>query len=138
MPLYTGEMKEFESGHSIAGGSFLSIAGIGLSSARATDEDYNSEFYSRLAQNTVETNQEFMLSNMEKLINEESKSYREDSLGLYYLEERYDYIKEHGFKVYGAVVTGPVKELIKLRDVKEIQSPTLGDFEYWNWVPREE
>ncbi|QOR66517.1 anti sigma factor C-terminal domain-containing protein [Cytobacillus suaedae] len=138
MPLYAGEMKEFESGHSIAGGSFLSVAGIGLASARGTDEDYNSEFYSRLGESTIESNQEWMMLNMEKLINEESKSYREDFLGLYHLEERYDYIKEHGFKVYGAVVTGPVKELLKLRDVKEFQSPSLGDFEYWNWVPGEE
>lgn len=138
LPLYTGEMKEFESVYSIAGGSFLSISGIGLSSGREVDSDFRSGSFSYLSEETVERNQELMLHHMETLINEESKSYYEDFLGLRYLEERYAYLKEHGFRAYGAVVTGPVKELLKLREVNEFQSPKLGEFEYWNWIGREE
>jgi hypothetical protein len=138
MPLYAGELKEFDVGFSIAGGSFLTVESLGLSSGREIGSDYLSESYSQLSADTVELNQRLMLKNMETLLNEESKSYREDFLGLRKLEERYDYLKEHGFQVYGAVVTGPVKELLKLREVKEFQTPRLGDFEYWNWVPRGE
>ena len=35
---------------------------------------------------------------------------------LSYLEERYNYLQGKGFPVYGAVITGPTKELLKLRE----------------------
>ncbi|MBP3040553.1 anti sigma factor C-terminal domain-containing protein [Bacillaceae bacterium Marseille-Q3522] len=64
---------------------------------------------------------------------EESRTYYESFLGLQFLSERYQYLQENGFLIYGAVVTDPVKELLKLKDVKEILEPRLGDIEYWNW-----
>ncbi|WP_084221770.1 MULTISPECIES: anti sigma factor C-terminal domain-containing protein [Mesobacillus] len=39
-----------------------------------------------------------------------------------------------GFQVYGAVVTGPVKELLKLKENRQIQGANLGDMTYWNWT----
>lgn len=66
-------------------------------------------------------------------VKNERKSYYETFLGLDHLQERYDYLQEYGFQVYGAVVTGPVKELLKLKDVEEIQGVQLGKLEYWNW-----
>jgi len=74
-----------------------------------------------------------MLENMEKLLNNEKKSYIEDFLGLSYLQERYDYLKKNGFQAYGAVVTGPTKELLKLKNIEGVSNQKLGDVELWNW-----
>ena len=43
------------------------------------------------------------------------------------LRERLDYVRENGLKVYGAVITGPTKELLRLKEVKEIKYPVLGE-----------
>ena len=52
------------------------------------------------------------------------------------LAERYEYLQENGVKIYGVVVTGPVKELLKLRELENIHSPALGDIKLWNWFHR--
>jgi len=48
------------------------------------------------------------------------------------LQERYDYLKKNGFQVYGAVVTGPTKELLKLKNLEGISNEMLGDVELMN------
>ena len=73
-----------------------------------------------------------MIENMKALL-DEKKSYYENFLGLYNLKERYQFLKDEGFIVYGAVVTGPVKELLKLKDVEEIHGERLGEIDFWNW-----
>nr|WP_239540936.1 anti sigma factor C-terminal domain-containing protein [Pullulanibacillus pueri] len=47
--------------------------------------------------------------------------------------KRLDYLKQHGVKVYGAVVTGPVRELEKLQNNKNFYQFQLGRMENWNW-----
>ncbi|EOS8270064.1 TPA: anti-sigma factor [Bacillus cereus] len=49
------------------------------------------------------------------------------------LDKRYEYIKENGVKVYGIVITGPSKELLKLQNSPHVRYATLGDIEVWNW-----
>ena len=44
-------------------------------------------------------------------------------------------IQDEGFTAYGAVVTGPVKELLKLKELETIQGVQLGEVELWNWDP---
>lgn len=70
---------------------------------------------------------------MKKLLAEKPVSYYETFLGLNHLNERYKFLEENGFITYGAVVTGPVKELLKLRDVEGVQGEQLGEVELWNW-----
>jgi hypothetical protein len=138
MPLYGGELKEIKDvGYSIAGGTYLQVDTLGLSRARLTD-DYKSYSQLDISRETIKQNETLMLSNMERLVNNENTSYVEDFLGLNHLDERYKYLKENGFKVYGAVITGPVKELLKLKELEQIQSAQLGEFEYWNWESKEE
>jgi len=43
------------------------------------------------------------------------------------------YLKQNDVKVYGAVVTGPVRELEKLKREKEFFFFQLGRIEIWNW-----
>ena len=66
---------------------------------------------------------------------EMNKSYYERLLGLSALQQQYTYIKDKEFTAYGAVVTGPVKELLKLKELETIQSVQLGEVELWNWDP---
>jgi hypothetical protein len=45
----------------------------------------------------------------------------------------YSYLMENGFTLYGAFVIGPVKELLKLKEVERIHGANLGKMTYWNW-----
>ncbi|PEK03021.1 anti-sigma factor [Bacillus wiedmannii] len=49
------------------------------------------------------------------------------------LDKRYQYVKDNGVKVYGMVITGPSKELLKLQNSQNVRYATLGDIEVWNW-----
>lgn len=134
-PLYTGEFKEFEPSGYGGGGSDLSIHYIfGLTGGREISNDYMSEGkIQHLNTDLLDESKKMMLDNMKTLLEEESKSYIETFLGLYKLEERYHYLKDNEFTTYGAVVTGPVKELLKLKEVTEVRGAQLGEMDYWNW-----
>ncbi|MGI6453056.1 MAG: anti sigma factor C-terminal domain-containing protein [Syntrophomonadaceae bacterium] len=83
-------------------------------------------------------NEEYLLESMEFLIQNEAvarKTYRGHHENLQ-LAQRYDYIKTHGIEVYGVVVTGPTKELLKLKDLDLVQFPGLGEVRLWNWFSR--
>ncbi|KOP65222.1 hypothetical protein AMS62_08145 [Bacillus sp. FJAT-18019] len=43
------------------------------------------------------------------------------------------YVEQHGVQLYGAVVTGPVKELLTLREVSWVQDLRVGEVRLWNW-----
>lgn len=132
MPLYAGEMKEFETGWG-GSGNTLSVDSIGFTGGREAGDDYNSQSKYSLEEKFSELNKKLMLQQMKNLLDNESTSYRENFLGLSYLEERYNYLMKEGFQVYGAVVTGPVKELLKLKENEQIQGANLGEMTYWNW-----
>ncbi|PEI93466.1 sigma-M negative effector [Bacillus pseudomycoides] len=52
------------------------------------------------------------------------------------LQKQYQYVKKNGVKVYGIVITGPSKELVKLQNSPHVRDATLGDIEFWNWFER--
>ncbi|MGD6802255.1 anti-sigma factor [Rossellomorea aquimaris] len=133
MPLYTGEMKEFNASFS-SGGNDMQLMGVyGLSSGRTHDKDYMSQSQMLLDSRHLDELQQAMLDSMETLLKEEDEGYYENFLGLDHLQKRYDYLKKEGFSVYGAVVTGPVKELLKLKEIEGIHGVQVGGMEYWNW-----
>ncbi|OAB46277.1 anti-sigma factor [Paenibacillus glacialis] len=43
------------------------------------------------------------------------------------------YVEEHGVRLYGAVVTGPTKELLKLKDDPLVSSIRIGKVTLWDW-----
>lgn len=49
------------------------------------------------------------------------------------VNESLDYLEEHGVHLYGAVVTGPVKELLKLKGTPWISNIRVGEVRLWNW-----
>ncbi|MFS0862985.1 anti-sigma factor C-terminal domain-containing protein [Fredinandcohnia sp. 179-A 10B2 NHS] len=135
MPVYAGEITEFEAGWSSTGdGQNMSVDTIGLTRAVKMDDDFRGYAMYMLDSQTIEENQKTMLENMKNLLEDETNYYIQHELGIWYLEERHEYLKENGFQVYGAVVTGPVKELLKLIEEPEFRSVQLGEFEYWNWT----
>lgn len=48
-------------------------------------------------------------------------------------KQRLAYLKNNGVLVYGASVTGPVRELEKLKEEQVFHSFELGQVEIWNW-----
>lgn len=49
------------------------------------------------------------------------------------LENRIDYLKENGIMHYGAVITGPTKEVQKLQDESIIAEVMIDEVDFWNW-----
>lgn len=49
------------------------------------------------------------------------------------IQDRRKYVEDNGIQVYGAVVTGPVPELRKLEQVKEVRAINVGEVKLWNW-----
>ncbi|HIW33883.1 MAG TPA: anti-sigma factor [Candidatus Paenibacillus intestinavium] len=134
MPLYTGEFVDYEpSGYGSGRRSLMVGGAIGLTGGFRAADNYSSMMWGVIVstESLVESQQR-MLANMEKLLDKPEKYYRQ-VLGLDHLPEKYKYLKETGFTVYGAVVTGPVKELLKLQDETFIQGEQLGEVELWNW-----
>ncbi|KAJ50594.1 hypothetical protein CTM_16657 [Clostridium tetanomorphum DSM 665] len=49
------------------------------------------------------------------------------------LQKRIDYIHSNGVKIYGMVITGPSKEILKLKQEQWIKGINVGDVQLWNW-----
>lgn len=49
------------------------------------------------------------------------------------LDASINYLEEHGIQLYGAVITGPVKELLKLKEDEWINNIRIGEVRLWNW-----
>lgn len=52
------------------------------------------------------------------------------------LDESISYLEKNGVNLYGAVVTGPVKELLKLQEEEWVSSMHVGEVRLWNWQDR--
>ncbi|MED5018926.1 anti-sigma factor [Paenibacillus chibensis] len=49
------------------------------------------------------------------------------------LKATLDYVEKNGVKIYGVVVTGPTKEILKLKDDPEVSALQAGKVALWNW-----
>jgi hypothetical protein len=49
------------------------------------------------------------------------------------IDEAIDYLETNGVKLYGAVVTGPTKELLKLQEEPWVKTVRVGEVRLWNW-----
>lgn len=136
MPLYTGEFKDYEPYGYSGNDNMIMVSGVlGLSGGKDHNENYHESLrITWLNEDTEKESEQLMLKNMEELLNK-SESYYEQFLSLGHLEEKYQYLNEEGFTVYGAVVTGPVKELLKLQHEPFVQGEQLGEVKLWNWQP---
>lgn len=137
MPLYMGEQRNFteEGWDSLENGGDSPISlnsPWGLSGARLMDEDFmGGSLINELDEDTIEESQHAMIQNMQTMLTK-NKRLAARLLGTEYLQERVDYLNDEGFQAYGAVVTGPVKELLKLQELEEIHGVQLGEIKHWN------
>lgn len=136
MPLFTGEFESFEpSSYGRTGEKVEILDKIGLYGGHGHgangDFNYRTNIHT-LQSETIHESKQLLLDNMEEMLDKGSSYYKE-FLRMNFLEERYKYLQENGFQVYGAVVTGPTKELLKLRSETGIHEVQLGDVALWNW-----
>ncbi|GAA0844694.1 anti sigma factor C-terminal domain-containing protein [Paenibacillus glucanolyticus] len=131
MPVYAGELKEFEVGSNIAGGKDYYVPHLTLRPLYAFEEDnrlsmwglyFTAEDVGKMSEHTAN-----MISDLKWLT--ESIQYN----GVDIDKQRLAYLKKHGVQVYGATVTGPVRELEKLKEQPQFREFRLGRIEVWNW-----
>lgn len=49
------------------------------------------------------------------------------------LNYRIHYLEEHGIRAYAGVLTGPTKEILKMKDDESIRAIHIGEVRLWNW-----
>ena len=70
------------------------------------------------------------LSNNEKYVKAYGTWLNEDARDF---EAQLQYVEQNGIKLYGAVITGPTEELLKLQSHNRIIFATVGEVDFWNW-----
>ena len=131
MPVYMGELDLFTEGW-WGGSNSVAVDTWGLTYGREFGIDFLSYSSTNLTIGSIDRNQQLMLDNMKLIYNDDSK-FAETLFGTHYFAERIQYLEENGFNVYGAVITGPTKELLRLQELDEIQGVQLGEITFWNW-----
>lgn len=133
MPVYSGEMRAFTEGLSkVEADGFVSTNPLMLR-PRVDYGDGNGQGYGFsfdmwfFGRESVETAVVAFLKDLEWL--QEHGGYQEAELD----RQRIAYLKENGVYVYGAVVTGPIRELEKLQQEKDFGHFQLGRVEVWRW-----
>ena len=51
------------------------------------------------------------------------------------ITRRLDYVNANGVKIYGMVITGPSKEILKLKTEEWVKGINIGEVRLWNWEP---
>lgn len=49
------------------------------------------------------------------------------------LSKKIEYLKKNGIQHYGVVITGPTKEVLKLKDESWVRYLVVDEVEFWNW-----
>ncbi|WP_409343070.1 anti sigma factor C-terminal domain-containing protein [Paenibacillus sp. MBLB4367] len=128
MPVYAGELKEITklSSYSSSGSDYwlphlnLRPLKIYYQSGSSFSKWFGDE---ALLQQSLDQ----MLIDLEWLTGGASYEGKETD------KQRLAYLRNNGVIVYGGVVTGPVRELEKLREDREFHHFQLGRIEVWNW-----
>ncbi|WP_261178634.1 anti-sigma factor C-terminal domain-containing protein [Anaerobacillus sp. CMMVII] len=131
MPIYMGELDRFSEGWWGSDNS-ISVGPWGLTHGSEFRSDYHEGFRANPARENIEVIERLMINNMKQIYKEDQK-LTEAIFNTKHFEERIQFIEENGFLVYGAVVTGPTKELLRLKELEEIQGVQLGEITFWNW-----
>ncbi|UPK45497.1 anti sigma factor C-terminal domain-containing protein [Paenibacillus pabuli] len=129
MPIYSGELKDQDISYSRAGMFNYNISHLSLKPLSEFKED-GANWYNYFVPENSGQMQEQVQAMMSDL------KWMSDHLeysGAKVDKRRYAYLKKNGVQVYGAVVTGPIRELEKLTKIPEFQHFYLNRVEIWNW-----
>ncbi|SFA88001.1 Sigma factor regulator C-terminal [Lentibacillus halodurans] len=128
MPVYGGEMTDIRDISYSRSGQFTFVQPLLLKPQIIYDENNrHSSSVSYLSDVTIEESIDQFYQNVDWLIENGNYSGREID------QQRINYIRKHGMLVYGAVVSGPIREIEKLIDEELFHQFNLGGIEVWNW-----
>jgi len=68
-----------------------------------------------------------------KLVNEYESMAKKITFKIRNVQEKIDYIDENGVKLYGIVITGPSKEILKLKNEEWVRGINIEEVRLWNW-----
>ncbi|MBR2566573.1 MAG: anti sigma factor C-terminal domain-containing protein [Paenibacillus sp.] len=136
MPVYSGEMQEKNLSYSRAGMYDYIIPHLTLKPLYQMEDGAGRWFNyfpieseeQEQSQGTMKEQIDFMMSDLEWILSS-NLQYSGAELD----QRRLIYLKKNGVQVYGAVITGPVRELQKLIENPEFQHAYLNRVEMWNW-----
>lgn len=132
LPVYAGEVKEFDTPHSVGNGSNYSVPHLSLRSStmfREKNQLSGRQMYFTFEDtNIMADHVANMMADLEWMT--KNIKYRERELDI----KRLAYLQKNGVHVYGATITGPVRELEKLKEQPEFYRFQLGHIEIWNWI----
>lgn len=127
MPVYSGELKDFKDiSYSSAGGMNF-VPHLTLRPPVHYEGGNKGWVQSITNKSELEKSADQLIPDVEWLIDE--GRYAEEKIDV----KRLAYLKTNGIQVYGAVVTGPIRELEKLQQEKDFFHFQLGRVEIWNW-----
>lgn len=127
MPVYGGELTDFDIPHH-GSGQFTFIQSLLLRPQIVYDENNRlSRSVFAFTDVTLEDSIDQFYKDIEWLV--ENGHYNGRRID----EERLDYIRKNGVQVYGAVVTGPIREIERLMEEEQFHQFHLGGIEVWNW-----
>lgn len=127
MAVYGGELKTFQPTHTRSG-STIRVPHLVLRPAVHYSEGGSMSYETTMdLPESVEEATNQLIPDLEWM-----QSYAPDEFDVYD-DKRLAYLRENGIAVYGAVVTGPIRELEKLRAEPELHRFQLGRIAVWNW-----
>ena len=86
------------------------------------------------AYGSAEAREENFIKTLQLLTKYETIAKRVSRYHYLNLSERLAYIQEKGVRIYGVVVTGPTKELLKLKQEPWVRRAVLGEVHLWSWL----
>jgi hypothetical protein len=92
------------------------------------DDTYWSPFYESVS------HEETFLYLLKELEGHEALAERVSSHKNLELDERIDYLNQHGIETYGVVVTGPKTEIEDLQASELVRFMKVGEVKLWNWA----
>ena len=128
MAVYSGEIKEVKVSNYSSSGDAIYAPHLTLRPYMAyTDDGFGKTWFTSISKDDVKMAADQMIKDLEWLTS------RVNYDGAGEDKQRLAYLKSNGMQVFGAVVTGPVRELEKLKQVPGLRDLRLGRIEVWNW-----
>ncbi|MBP1990864.1 anti sigma factor C-terminal domain-containing protein [Paenibacillus eucommiae] len=133
MPVFAGELKVWRPGNFSTAGADTFVSPVMLMPFVKYGDDGKSMHSLRYIsqESELQESQEQLIKDLEWL------TAAGNYWGVGDDEKRLSYLKEHGVQIYGAIVTGPVRELEKLQQEPDFINFQLGRVEIWNWKENE-
>ncbi|WP_208920163.1 anti sigma factor C-terminal domain-containing protein [Paenibacillus uliginis] len=134
MPVYAGELKDFDTPHTVGGGTDYYVPHLTLRPMSVFEENNKLSmwqlYFSAEDKGRMSEHIDYMMSDL---------NWMTTNIRYYGVDQdkqRLAYLQKNGVQVYGATVTGPVRELEKLKEQPEFREFRLGRIEVWNWEER--